>query len=407
MLLPPILEVFVVWHPDDEPGQFVSRNLIDHFHGTAFSGLAGGAVEVYVRSEGWEVAAGAPRPLAPFEPWPNSVPKAQFTAIVPVLGTGMARAYQQDAGWRAYLDEIFGAWNDEGVGVYSVHPQPSDADISGTDLSAAAGPVQALHAGSAMDRDILCRELAQAIAQRLNADQGIPKRIKVFVSHTKHLSLEEDTDGPRLFDQVRDVISKTHLDSFFDASDLQPGSDWAEHLKREASQCALLMVRTDRYAGREWTQREVRLAKIHDVPTVGLYALRSGEDRGSFLMDHVPTVQCDLSDSEPGIMNALNRIADEALKRALWVNQSVYLKEHGFDWLPVHSPEPVTIAPWLQTHKEEHPDDDHVWVMHPDPPLGKDEREVIVSMCVLAGYSDNVDVFTPRTFAARGGKLPA
>lgn len=49
MLLPPVLEIFVVWHPGDDAGATVAGWLLDHFHGTAFSGLIGGAVEVYTR----------------------------------------------------------------------------------------------------------------------------------------------------------------------------------------------------------------------------------------------------------------------------------------------------------------------------------------------------------------------
>ncbi len=405
MLLPPILEVFVVWHPDDEVGKFVSEALTEHFHSTAFSGLAGGAVEVYVRSERWERPDGPPRPLAFVEHWPHGLPNAQFTAVVPIFGTGLARAFASEPDWRTYIESIFSADGQDGVGIYPIYSP--DSDLSRTELFKVGGAPQALQRESATDKSVLCRELSQAIAQRLNSDNGIPKTIKVFISHTKHHSLEEDSDGTKLFEEVRKVIMKMHLDDFFDASDLQPGSDWAEQLDREASQCALLMVRTDLYAGRDWTQREVLTAKTHDLPIVGLYALRSGEERGSFLMDHIPTVPCNLDDPEPGITKALNRIVDEALKRSLWLGQSVYLKERGFDWLPVHSPEPITVAPWLRKHQVEHPNDDHVWVIHPDPPLGAKEHDVIVDLCLLAGFSDKVDIFTPRTFATRGGKLPS
>src|SRR5215467_4657050 len=49
-VLPPILELYVVWHPGDAAGQAVAQQLIDHFRGSAYSGLIGGAVDVYVRS---------------------------------------------------------------------------------------------------------------------------------------------------------------------------------------------------------------------------------------------------------------------------------------------------------------------------------------------------------------------
>ena len=63
-MLPPILEVYVLWHPaDDAAGRPLMDRLVAHFHGNAYSGLLGGAIEVFTRSQGWHNAAGAPRPL--------------------------------------------------------------------------------------------------------------------------------------------------------------------------------------------------------------------------------------------------------------------------------------------------------------------------------------------------------
>jgi hypothetical protein len=208
-----------------------------------------------------------------------------------------------------------------------------------------------------------------------------------------------------LLNLVRQVLRNTRLGEFFGVADLQAGSDWEPSLDREAGRSALLMLRTDRYSGREWTQREVLAAKRRDVPIVSLYAVRDGEDRGSFLLGNVPVVACPLSDAEHAIERALNRLVDEALKAALWREQSVYLHAHGFDWLPAHAPEPVTIVPWLQQHRTEQDDDQHVWILHPDPPLGPPEHETIVELCGLAGFTDNVDILTPRTFATRGGRV--
>jgi hypothetical protein len=167
----------------------------------------------------------------------------------------------------------------------------------------------------------------------------------------------------------------------------------------------MLMVRTDRYSSREWTQREVHAAKIYDIPIVCLYAVRRDEQRGSFLMDHVPVVACLPSGERQAVEAALNRLVDEALKRALWHAQRVYLEEDGFDWLPVHAPEPVTLTSWLQDHQADAAREPKLMMMHPDPPLGPRERKVLLDMCGIAGIDGSLDILTPRTFAARGGKL--
>jgi hypothetical protein len=44
-MLPPALEVYVIWHPLDSRAQAIASQVFDHFHGTTFSGLMGGAVE--------------------------------------------------------------------------------------------------------------------------------------------------------------------------------------------------------------------------------------------------------------------------------------------------------------------------------------------------------------------------
>ncbi|WP_179467388.1 toll/interleukin-1 receptor domain-containing protein [Mycolicibacterium vinylchloridicum] len=404
MALPPILDVFVVWHPDDPLGEVVLDWLTNHFHSPAFAGLAGGAVEVYGRSTGWDVPGSAPRPLGLDGSLVGVLPSAQFNAIVPVVSTPMARAYRDDPSWTAYIDYIRSAEGLKGVGVYPLRSPQSQ--IAGSGLDAALGSIQALPAGSVTSAGVLGRELSQAIAQRIGPSDGLTDRIRVFVSHTKHDSLEEaDQDGPALFEAVRQVIAETRLAAFFDAQDLQSGSDWERELDANAENCALLMVRTDKYSSREWTQREVLAAKRHDVPIVGMYALTVGEERGSFLMDHVPSLPCNVLQSHSDIEHALNRLVDEALKRVLWLAQTTYLQDDGFDWTPVHSPEPVTLVPWLGAHKVEQPDDCHLWIIHPDPPLGPKERDVVIELCSLAGFNENVDVLTPRTFAARGGRL--
>lgn len=404
MLIPPILDVFVVWHPDDVLGETAFNELSKHFHSAAFSGLAGGAVEVYGRSIGWAAPGRAPRPLGIQERLGGILPAAQFNAIVPVLGINLARAVRSDPTWAAYIDTIAKLDQVERVGVYPL--RVPGTDFSGSDPAVAIGNLQSLPEVSAVNAEVLGRELCQAITQRVEASEGGNARVKVFISHTKHDSLEEaDQDGPALFEAVRDVIAQTRLSTFFDAQDLQSGSHWEKELDAHAASCALLMVRTDKYSGREWTQREVLTAKRHDVPIVGMYALNAGEERGSFLMDHVPSVACNIRNPRISIEMALNRLVDETLKRALWRAQSLYLKEDGFDWTPAHSPEPVTLAPWLMNHKRERPNDDHVRIIHPDPPLGPKEHDVVVDLCQLAGFTDNVDVLTPRTLAARGGRI--
>lgn len=408
MLTPPILEIYVLWHPDDEEGEDVADQLTEHFHGFAYSGLAGGAVEVYRRSLGWSVPEGPPRPLPFMEDLPGELQPAQMTVVVPLLGRALARAVRDVEEWRDYIKALFDAdATSSGTGsLVAVLPLQGRSDISNSELAGIAGRPQAIAKQALDDPATLAREVAQAIVQCLHRESGDvgDDRVTVFVSHTKRYASDGLDDGASVVASVRQALQNTHLDAFFDAHDIQTGEDWVERLEGEAGSNALLMIRTDLYASREWTQREVLVAKRHDVPVVALHAVRGQEDRGSFLMDHVPLVACAPGDPQPAIETALNRLVDEALKKALWKAQRVYLQEHGFDWLPAHAPEPTTLVAWL-AENQAGGDDPRILVIHPDPPLGPPEYEVVEQLCKVAGMTGTVDVLTPRTFAARGGAV--
>lgn len=412
--LPPILELYVVWHPtDSELGERAATALIDHFHGPAYAGLAGGAVEVYIRSAVWQADDLAPRPLPIMESLPAQLPSAQLTAVVPILGWGLAEAVEAGGPWHRFMVRLIrsvatasSAADGSGAGIYAL-PE-SGLALNGYQLNDMIGPKQWLPPDAATDTGLLGREVAQAIAQDLRRTRGATSdesRIKVFVSHTKQLSAAEVEAPTSIVEDVRTVIRRTHLSEFFDAQDIQVQADWAGDLEREASRSALLMVRTDLYSTREWTQREVLIAKQHDLPVVALFATTGGDERGSFLMDHVPVYPCTIRSPDKAIERALNRLVDETLKRALWARQTVYLQDDGFDWMPGSAPELVTLVPWLSQHRENHASDPHVWILHPDPPLGPPELEIVKDLCALAGFDRAVEVHTPRTFAIQGGSV--
>lgn len=402
-MLPPVLEIYVVWHPADARGEQAAEQMLLHFHGTTFSGLIGGAVEVFVRSQGWESNDDAPRPLPFMAGFPNGVAQPEFIAVVPILGRELALALERDAegAWERYLAAIVSARSDR----VAVFPLALDSGIQAdTRLGKLFGDIQGIGQSNPFvaeeASELRSRDLAQVLAQFLTPGS---ERLRVFVSHTRHPGA---TGTPRLYaliERVRYLISNTRLGEFFDANAIQGGTDWAEELAREAGHGALLALRSDRYASRRWCQSEMSTAKRSGVPVVILDALEEGEERGSFLMDHVPRIPGGPEPPDGAIMRALNQLVDECLKRALWDRQQelgASRPELDVAWWAPHAPEPVTLTAWLRANVVD--TEGPIRILHPDPPLGPDEREVLAELAALAGLEGRLDVMTPRGLAARG-----
>lgn len=416
-MLPPVLEIYVVWHPGDPSGKELAETILGHFHGTPFTGLIGGAVEVFVRSGGWTSAIDAPRPI-PFANGDQScgVEQSEFVAIVPLMGTELANAVEKRASaWSAYMEAIVAARTKSPEKI-AIFPYQLDTGVlDHTRLATLFGGIQRIapsqpEGDGESQKSLLCRDLSQGIAQAFAQQNG--HRLTVFVSHTKrsHPGDEEDTEG--IVELVRQVIARTRLREYFDASDLQPGSNWDDELRRNAAQSALLAIRTDLYPSREWCQREIRIAKQSGMPVIIMDAPGPGEERGSFLMDHVPRLTVSKVDglwSKQDVYRALNRLVDECLKRVLWLHQERLAnagQEVAVSWWAPHAPEPLTVLDWLAAQRRDKrwpAEGQKLVVLHPDPPLGPDERLVLDQILEVAGIGGKLDIMTPRLLASRGG----
>jgi hypothetical protein len=410
-MLPPILEIYVVWHPGDEQGRAVAEALLSHFRGTTFSGLIGGAVDVYVRSESASMLpTDAPRAIASPESTPYGLSTAGFTALVVVAGAELASAVEQGGEWRAYVEELAASVVASPT-THSLFPVVvSPFALDKTRLADIVSDKQQV-AGGAWDTGdfaaTLCRDVAQGITQAVDPEHA---RLTVFVSHTKRQSAIESGTVDTLIDQVLASIANTRLRDFFDARDLQPGTDWAADLVAAAARGALLAVRSDLYSSRPWCQREIATAKRHGMPVVVLDSLTLSEERGSFLMDHVPRVAAHRPAaagwSDDAIRSALNLLVDESLKRALWNAQRLLAVDtlpFDIDWWAPHAPEPTTFADWLENIDRQSKQSEPIIVLHPDPPLGPDEAAVLAQMGRLAGLMGPFEFLTPAGLAVRGG----
>lgn len=460
---PTLLDVFVLWHPDDTEGEGVCDALFRHYHSEAFAGLAGSAIEVYGRSHA--VAPERDSRPAPIHTAdgvigdPSRLPTrpAPFSAILPIIGRHLVQASDRDQAWAEYLSDILrvrdASSDTKRTLVLPVVPTGrigyENAPLIGhlmsrQSLQACDDWLAGKSAPSWEERD-LPREVGQALVQKLFRESEDPEKLTVFISYCRGDNISGEKTKPDVGSPaylVGKVAKEARLETFLDVCDIQLSENWQEQLDQVAKHSALLMVRTDAYAGREATQWEVLEAKKAGMPVVCLSSLSHGERRGSFLMDHVPTVLLPrLSAEAPvdgatnpteisgvstihesAIMAALNRLVDESLKRALWRHQeiprdvdrrfrearrsniSLSADHDGFDAAPAFPPEPLMLTRFLAEHRAAFPDDEHLWLLHPDPPLLPPEHEVMVELCHLSGYTrGDVHLLTPRTFFAAGG----
>ena len=414
-MLPPVLEVHIVWHPGDRGGPGIAEEFVEHFHGTIFTGLIGGAVEVYVRSEGWRSADDAPRDI-PFKDSTASlgIRAPRFLAVVPLIGNEMAMAVGvKDSAWHKYLQTIANAWSSERdrIGVYPYLLDPKV--MKDTEVGAILKGPQQIASNKLTDGETpmlaRCRDLTEGIAKLVSQSE---QRLTVFISHTKRHSAGEGESVERIIATVREILANTRLGKFFDANDLEPGEDWDKKLRDEAAKSAMLAIRTDLYPSREWCQREIATAKRAGMPVIIVDALGDAEERGSFLMDHVPRVPARIERGEwrkMDIHRALALLVDECAKRALWECQQQLAQKEGtikVSWWAPHAPEPLTLTNWLNlagTAGKLPKKGEDLVILHPDPPLGPDETAVLQEILTLSGITNRLDVMTPRLLAARGG----
>lgn len=417
-MLPPVLEIFVIWHPDDLAGQQVAQDIITHFRGQSFSGVIGGGVQVLIRSAAWSSENNAPRPCyTRSNPGPGGLQAAEFVAFVPVVGTEMAANVEdQSSYWFAYIEAIVSdqCSSPEHLAIF---PLILDQEATNqTKLGHLIGKYQYIAASNPAKtpesiQSMRHRDLSQGLAQFMRAE-GSASRVTIFISHTKRSTTYEGEDVDNLIKLVRDTIAKTKLAEYFDASDLQPGSDWDTELRENSSRSALLAIRTDLYSSREWCQKEISIAKQSGIPVVTLDAIGLGEERGSFLMDHVPRLPIRKVDDgweKSSIVSVLNLLANECLKRAIWYHQQRLTEVDGkveISWWAPHAPELLTLLSWMEgnfdamTGKRKY---DSIVILHPDPPLGPEERIALERQARLSFPAKKFDIMTPRTLAARGG----
>ena len=208
------------------------------------------------------------------------------------------------------------------------------------------------------------------------------QKIKLFISHAKQDFLSEA-------EQLRDYLnSATKLDTFFDANDILDGNDFAKHIKKGLKSSLLVVLNSDVYTDREWCRNEVLIAKRNDVPTVVVNCVKKRVKRTFPYIGNCPMIQYNNDWSEiiqVLLKTALNQVYQKRLLRTI---KSKNVQICGF--IP-HNPELFSFIN-LDKDKSLHKDinlNKKLKILYPEPPLGKNEYEV------LSDFNNRISFVTP------------
>ena len=456
MSTPPILDIFVVWHPKDEEGALICDTLFNHYHSEPFSGLPENAIEVYSRSSTPDPNNNFSVTIPPIFTTDGTIGHknqnhtdntAEYSVILVFIGEYLIRSSLQTKNeWHNYLNDAVKLQQHSGKGTshtlvlpilptnlpdYSNSPVISQLlNRQGVSQGDVGVKNRTLGRRSAASEGALMRDIGQAIIQNLLGYRSRQEKLQIFVSHSRADIPDSDLNGiyPQgVVAKVKAWADKTKLGHF--VHDLQSGEPWDQKIREQVRSGAVLMIRTEHYSNREWTQWEVLEAKRFSTPIVCLDACIKTQPQGSIIFDNVPRViypsneeHCDattLNDLQShAIIEALNLLVDISLKQQIWNHQFTSQKNATFDTVLRHlnqkrescekkkhfithlpqSPEPALIPKIINSIPFHCSADKHIWVLHPDPPLLPAEYDMITDLCSLAGLDrENIHLATPHS----------
>ena len=326
---------------------------------------------------------------------------AQHTIIVVLADERMLRNVLNGTGdaWSAFVKQAFEltpldasphhvlpvALDAAGFGISDrIHILPA---ILASDMKADAAVDQRLAEVSFHIAVRAIQLLEQGKVPAIAADR-MKAPVTIFLSHAKaDLDRQHHEDPVR---QTRALLDELPVEQWFDAQQIATSQDFADAISAGIRDCSVMLAfQTDHYSSRPWCRREVLDAKRLGAHVLIVDALLSGETRSFPYGGNVPTVRWQYRD-DPRV--DAQRVIDRAVLEALRFkhNRAVLAgsAEQGEMVLPT-APEALTLA-------NDCVDGDAEKIfLYPDPPLGREELQVLQQLRPKAHF------ITPLTKVAR------
>lgn len=285
------------------------------------------------------------------------------------------------------------------------HLLPVALDDSGFDVSARQHILPALLATDMSLQEAEQRRLAEisfhiaARAIQLIVHGKVPALapdrmqapVSIFLSHAK-----ADLDGDQLdpVRQTRALLGELPVGVWYDAGEIATGQDFTDAILAGLRDCTLVLAfQTDQYSSRPWCRREVLEAKKLGAHVLIVDALQSGETRSFPYLGNTPTIRWRFGASGVDARRVIDRAVLEALRHTYNRATLDRAADPGEVVIPV-APEALTLA------NECGDTQNKITLLYPDPPLGREELEVLQQL------RPNARFLTPLTKVAQW-QLPA
>ncbi len=364
----PQMNVYVIWHPKFKEGMEFAKKIFRVLNCDVDNPLLDGlGIPVYFR---YAHGNNQEKPL----PEPVDFSSACINPVFVLIDNKMVLNWKK--GWRTYITNLYNKMGQCNaffpIAINDAALELSD-DLDGINFLRLFEFQDTCEKETKLIRHVmhsLCR-LLRKINPEVPCDENIsPPPDRIFISHAKK-------DGLDLALKIRDWINKDEmLDSFFDAKEIAIGYKFVDEIKGHLKNCDFLILQTDSYAGRPWCKNEVLLAKQYQRPMVVVNCLNNGEARSFPYIGNVPTLCWETNEGIEPIICAL-------LREHLRVQ---YLRYHfeglkKANRLPIpcsistHAPELLTLL--NKSKEEEWSNEEKIWLVYPDPPLGTEEIDLI------------------------------
>ncbi len=383
----PVLNVYVVWHPDaDALCQPLAESIYTHLNCDPNQAFARGiGIPTYFRSVATEQNQAVPLAID----LNSAVHSVVFVLVEDQLVTDPPR--------EEYCAELY-AEIQSSHGRHLFVPVALTESAFNLDASIATANFVRLQDLAPKSRQPMLVHyvlhcLAQLLENKVQPDvsnaQLSPLPIKLFISHTKR-----NPQALRLAEALKIRLDSTQLDRFFDTVDIASGHRFDQEIIGQIGQSALIAIRSDQYSDSPWCRMEVMTAKRLNRPIIVVDALQHSETRSFPYLSNVPAIRFDLNANltTPESKEAVQAIIDFALREVL---RFIYIKKHfeqlkACHWLPEQ-------AIVLSRPPEERDFKNHTKLknnttkelVYPDPPLGFEENSE------LNAYQ--VPFYTPMT----------